>query len=190
MHLNFLAHIFLSGDNDQIKIGNYIGDFVKGNQLNNYPIGIRNGIILHRRIDHFTDNHPIVLESKKRLRPTYRHYAPVIVDMYYDHLLAANWVDYSKLELKKFTTDFYDLAWSKSDVLPDTVINLLTHMSSTDWLYNYKYIAGLQKAMTGMSKRTKFESRMEESVKDLEKDYELFLQEFQQFFPELIAFCK
>ncbi len=188
--MNFLAHLFLSGNDDDIKIGNYIGDFVKGNQLNKYPKGIRDGILLHRKIDHFTDNHPVVLESKKRLRPRYRHYAPVIVDMYYDHFLAANWKDYSYLELKQFTSGFYDLAWSKSDLLPDQVIHLLTHMSSTDWLFHYKDLEGIDRALKGMARRTKFHSGMDEAVRELEQSYQLFLNEFQQFFPELMNYCR
>ncbi len=188
--MNFLAHIFLSGNNDDLKIGNYIGDFVKGNQLNDFSKQIRNGIVLHRKIDLFTDTHPTVLKSKIRLRPKYRHYSPVIVDMYYDHFLAANWRDYSNVELKQFTTDFYSLAWSKSEALPGKVVNLLTHMSSTDWLYNYKETEGLDRALKGLSRRTQFKSGMENAVKDLEENYDSFLTEFRAFFPELIKHCK
>ncbi len=184
-----MAHIFLSGEDDDIKIGNYIGDFVKGNQINNFPEKIRNGILLHRQIDHFTDTHPTVLESKKRLRPRYRHYSPVIVDMYYDHFLAANWNDYSEVELKQFTSQFYKLVWSRSDSLPDQVINLLTHMTSTDWLFHYKDLGGIDKALKGMSRRTKFNSGMAGAIEDLKEDYHLFLTEFQSFFPELIRHC-
>ena len=90
--MNFLAHAYLSGDNPKILVGNFIGDFVKGSDLRErYDSSIAYGIELHRMIDTFTDSHPVVMNSKIRLRETYRHYAPVIVDMYYDHFLAAGW---------------------------------------------------------------------------------------------------
>lgn len=187
--LNFLAHLFLSGDDDDLKIGNYIGDFVKGNQLKKFPERIQKGIVMHRRIDEFTDNHPVVLQSKLRLRPKYRHYSPVIVDMFYDHYLAANWSDYSSHDLKGYTTGFYKMARLRSDEFPERVIDLLNHMSATDWLYHYKEIEGIGRALSGMARRTKFDSGMENSVEDLIEGYDNFLQEFQSFFPELIEYC-
>src|SRR4051812_44429809 len=108
--MNFLAHLYLSGDNDYVKLGNFIGDFVKGRNLNEqFPSGIARGIRLHRAIDEFTDSHPIVKKSKDRLRPAYRHYAPVIVDVFYDHFLARNWTRYSDTALADYAEQTYDL---------------------------------------------------------------------------------
>jgi acyl carrier protein phosphodiesterase len=90
--MNFLAHLHLSGNNPNIMLGNFMGDFVKGKSYRQqYEPEIIKGIELHRSIDEFTDSHPVVTESKNRLRPTYRHYSGVIVDVFYDHFLAANW---------------------------------------------------------------------------------------------------
>ena len=83
--MNFLAHIYLSGEDTPLMIGNFIGDFVKGNEYKNFPADIQNGVLLHREIDSYTDSHEIVLESKKRLREKYRHYSGVITDIFYDH---------------------------------------------------------------------------------------------------------
>ena len=98
--MNFLAHIYLSGDNEELKIGNFIADSVKGKQYLEYPPGIIDGIVLHRAIDTFTDTHPIVSRSVERLFERYGHYSRVIVDILYDHFLAANWKDYSDIPLK------------------------------------------------------------------------------------------
>ena len=101
--MNFLAHLYLSGDNEQIIVGNFIGDFVKGrNALQTFDPTIALGIELHRAIDQFTDTHPVVRSSKDRLRPKYRHYAGVIVDIFYDHFLARKWNDYHKTPLPEF----------------------------------------------------------------------------------------
>src|SRR5690349_12341831 len=99
--MNFLAHIFLSGDDPEIMVGNFIGDFVKGRNLDDrFSSGIVKGIELHRAIDEYTDSHPVVAQSKNRLRPKYRHYAPVIVDVFYDHFLAKNWKNYHPTSLE------------------------------------------------------------------------------------------
>lgn len=183
--MNFLAHLYLSGNNDSLKIGNFIGDFVKGNQISSHPKDIQKGIILHRKIDEYTDTHPIVLESKKRLRPKYRHYSPVIVDMFYDHFLAKNWTRYSDQHLKDFTGGFYRMAQKKSQLLPDKAVFVLHHMSKTDWLYNYQFIEGIDRALSGMVKRTKFESGMEHASNDLRNNYSAFEEEFEKFFQNI-----
>lgn len=183
--MNFLAHLLLSGENEKVRIGNFIGDFVKGNKFDNYDDQIQLGIRLHREIDSFTDAHPIVLLSKTRLREKYRHYAPVIVDVYYDHFLAKNWNDFSQIDLKKFTQKFYETIASYSTVVPEAVNNMMVYMREQNWLYNYQFIDGLDRALTGMSQRTKFDSKMEMAAESLKENYADFENEFNLFFPEL-----
>ena len=110
--------------------------------------------------------------------------------MYYDHFLAANWMKYSGQDLKAYTTEFYDIAWKNEEVLPDKAIHLLTHMSATDWLYHYQKFEGLHQALSGMSRRTKFNSGMENAIEDLKDHYHLYENEFHSFFPDLIAHCQ
>jgi acyl carrier protein phosphodiesterase len=93
--MNFLAHIYLSGDNDLLKIGNFMADSIRGHHYEDYPTEIRKGILLHRAIDSFTDMHPIYRQSKHRLHEKYGHYSGVIMDIFYDHFLAKNWNKYS-----------------------------------------------------------------------------------------------
>ncbi len=183
--MNFLAHLHLSGDNDKVKIGNFIGDFVKGNQIVDYDQEIQFGIRLHREIDSFTDAHPVVLKSKKRLRPSFGHYSPVIVDVFYDHFLARNWSAFSTTDLKDFTQQFYNMIAGYSSVIPHAVNQMLFYMSKKNWLYNYQFVDGIDRALTGMSKRTKFDSKMEVAAVSLQENYTEFESEFTQFFPEL-----
>jgi len=188
--MNFLAHLYLSGDDDFIGIGNFIGDFVKGSEFNNYSPKIQQGIKLHRSIDNFTDTHPIVQESKNKLRKKYRHYAGVIVDIYYDHFLAVHWLKYHNLPLRDYVNNQYDLLTINEELLPKKTRQMLPFMISHDWLYNYQYFEGIQQVMYGMSRRTKFNSLMEESVVELKQYYNLFEEEFFTFFPELIGHSK
>lgn len=186
--MNFLAHLFLSGDDDELKVGNFIGDSVKGRDLSAYPTRVQDGIRLHRNIDSYTDTHHIVMKSKLRLRPKYHKYAPVIIDMFYDHFLASLWRDYSKITLEQFIQESYDLLNSKIDIMPERTQFMLPYMIKGNWLLGYKDLVGLDRSLTGMSKRSSFKSNMENATGDLEQDYEMYKQEFQAFFPDLIAF--
>ncbi len=189
--MNFLAHVHLSADDEQLMIGNFIGDFVKGGSLEGrYTPQIIKGIELHRAIDHFTDNHDVVQASKNRLRPKYRHYSGVIVDMYYDHFLSKNWEAYHHLPLSAFVNQFYSLLQSNEHLLPAGVLRMMPYMIRGNWLVNYSKTEGIDRALTGMSRRTTFDSKMDEATQDLVKNYESFEEEFKLFFPSLKQFSE
>ena len=183
--MNFLAHVYLSGENKEVMVGNFIGDFVKGNQMNLFDLQVRAGIILHRSIDAYTDSHPVVTKSKSRLRKKYRHYAGVIVDVFYDHFLAANWKDYHHTELVDYTHQTYSILLDHGDILPQRVHYMLGYMMEQNWLLSYSEIDGIGKALSGLSRRTRFNSKMNESVIDLEAYYDEFESEFREFFEDL-----
>ena len=184
--MNFLAHIYLSQGDEKTMIGNFIGDFVKGNQLLNFEKEVKDGILLHREIDRFTDDHPVVLESKKRLWEKYHHYSPVIVDVYYDHFLAANWSEYHDEPLKAFTESIYELLEKNQAMLPERVIRMLHYMKKDNWLFHYQSVEGIRQTLTGMSRRTRFKSSLEKAHEDLKSDYQSFKGDFESFFPELV----
>jgi acyl carrier protein phosphodiesterase len=184
--MNFLAHLYLSGSSPEVRVGNFMGDFVRGRDLaDRYPRDVVKGILLHRTIDEFTDKHPIVKQSKDRLRPKYRHYAPVIVDIYYDHFLAINWHLYHADLLPDFADECYDSICKSEPILPEQVKWMLPHMINGNWLVNYGRIDGIQRALSGITRRSKFDSKMNEAVVELENFYKEFDTEFQEFFPLL-----
>lgn len=187
--MNFLAHIYLSRESDKITVGNFIGDFVKGNKINDFDSDIKKGIQFHRAIDRFTDTHPIVRESKIRLRPEFRHYSPVIVDIFYDHFLAKDWLKFSKIPLMKFTKDFYQMMETFKTAVPPGVNHMLRYMKRDNWLYHYHLIEGVHRTLAGMARRTTFESKMEDATKNLEENYEKYQDEFHRFFPHLQKHC-
>jgi acyl carrier protein phosphodiesterase len=188
--MNFLAHAYLSGTNPKILTGNFIADFVKGKQaLKAFDHDIAKGIELHRLIDEFTDGHTVVQESKKRLRPKYRHYSAVIVDVFYDHFLASNWAVYHPQPLENFAADVYRTIGAFDDIVPAGIKHMMPYMIRGNWLVNYGKMEGIGRALTGMSRRTPYESKMDESIHDLSRDYDLYKLEFEAFFPELRALC-
>ena len=189
--MNFLAHLYLSGDNTSVMLGNFIGDFVKGkNLIEKVGSEMAKGIELHREIDFFTDQHPIVRESKKRLRPKYRHYSGVIVDVFYDHYLAKNWNDYHHQLLPDYADRVYNLIQKNNALLPERVNMMMPYMIKGNWLVNYATLDGIHRALSGMTRRTPYESKMDESISDLKENYEEFKTEFITFFPELRKHCK
>ncbi len=188
--MNYLAHVYLSHNNEDLMIGNFIADHVKGKAIMDFSDEIRAGIVLHRAIDQFTDSHPVFLKSKMRLANNYRKYAGVIVDMFYDHFLAANWDDYSDEGLEEYTKRNYKILMKKFIILPRKTKYILPFMAKSNWLMNYGSFEGLHRALSGMAKRTPYESRMEKATVDLKIDYELYKQEFREFFPEVINFSK
>jgi acyl carrier protein phosphodiesterase len=184
--MNFLAHLYLSGENPKIMAGNFMGDFVKGRaSLQKLDPELVRGVELHRAIDHFTDHHPVVSQSKDRLRPTYRHYAGVIVDVLYDHYLARHWQKYHHTPLEDFAAHVYTTMQAQQHLLPPGLQQMLPYMIRGNWLVGYSHIEGIQRTLTGMSRRTSHESRMDEAVNDLRKYYKEFEHEFESFFPDL-----
>ncbi len=188
--MNYLAHLYLAGENNNLIIGNFIADHIKGNGIHLYSESIRRGILMHRAIDKFTDNHVIVKQSIGRLRPNYHKYSGVVVDMFYDHFLATGWNEYSKMNLHAFTNSRYDLLFQNFNILPVRSQRILPHMARHNWLMSYAGFEGLEQALTGMSHRTTFVSKMEHAVNDLRNSYDYFRNEFREYFPQLRNFVE
>jgi acyl carrier protein phosphodiesterase len=189
--MNFLAHQYLSGDNTDLMVGNFIADFVKGRMaLQAFDKEIIKGIELHRAIDEFTDTHSIVTQSKNRLRPKYRHYSGVIVDVFYDHFLARNWETYHKTSLTDFAAHVYRTITGYDSILPEDVKRMLPYMIKGNWLVNYSKTEGIHRALSGMASRSPYASKMDEAVQDLVLSYDEFQKEFETFFPQLETFAK
>jgi acyl carrier protein phosphodiesterase len=183
--MNILAHLFLSGDSDQVMIGNLITDFVKGEKAESYQRNVYLGILLHREIDVFTDRHQQFAESKQRLWQRHRHYSSVIVDIFYDHFLAKNWQEYSITPLEDFACHAYSTIQRFDKILPRKAKQVLPHMIANNWLVNYGKLEGVNRAMLGMARRASFPSEMGSATEDLQKDYQSFENDFRRFFPDL-----
>ncbi len=188
--MNFLSHLYLSGNSEGLLIGNFIADSVKGSDYKFFSTPIQQGIVLHRKIDSFTDSHEIVEQSKQRLREKYRKYASVIVDVYYDHFLAKNWHLYSNESLKTYVQKIYLLIQKNNDILPLKSAQFTKYMLHHNILEAYSELDGINRVLQGMAHRASFESNMEKAIVDLQEHFLLFENEFKLFFPELQLFVK
>ena len=183
--MNFLAHIYLSGDNDLVKIGNFMADNIPGNKYEHFPPDVQKGILLHRAIDSYTDAHPVFRKGTKRLHPVYHHYAGVIMDMFYDHFLAKNWTSYSSTPLEEYTAGFYHILEANYDILTEKTKGMMPYMITYNWLASYASLDGIERILTQMDNRTKNRSGMRNSVKELKEHYTVFEKEFTEFFADL-----
>ncbi len=188
--MNFLAHLYLSENNKDILIGNFISDAIKGNKYKSYPPEIQAGILLHREIDTYTDTHSIVRKSKRRLNKRYNHYSGVVIDIFYDHFLAKNWKNYSEIPLELYAENIYAFFQNNITLLPNEVQNFLPSMIQYNWLVNYASKEGIHRILTGMDRRTNEISKMKYAVEDLKLHYHKFESDFTLFFKDLITFTQ
>lgn len=188
--LNYLAHLYLSQHSEELIIGNFIADAVKGNTYKNYSEGISKGILMHRNIDSFTDNNPITERSKIKLREKFQKFSGIIVDVYYDHFLAIKWENFSKLKLQDFANKIYALVEKNKNILPQESMYFSEYMIQNNILFNYSKIEGIEKVFRGMAHRSKYPSGMEDAAFFLKENYSDFEKDFDEFFPQIIEYTK
>lgn len=194
--MNHLAHFFLSGKDEDITIGNFIADFISNKEVDNYTEGVQKGIRLHREIDAFTDAHDVVKQSTKRLHPYHHKYSPVIVDIYYDFLLAKNWNTFTQnthiegVSIRDFTHKMYSLLKARRHKLPQKLMQRLDHMIADDWLMKYTTYEGLNAAFNRIEKYAAFPGNFGNAALHLEMFLADFDQEFNAFFPDLVQYVK
>lgn len=187
--MNFLAHAHLSGKNSDLLVGNLIADSVKGNQIALFPEKVAQGIMLHRQIDTFTDAHPSVRNSKSTIRKQSGKYSGVVVDIFYDHFLARKWSRFSETPLDQFTVSVYHELGNHSYLLPARVKRILPYMVAQNWLNSYANLMDLRRIFYGMDRRTNLRSGMSRAVEILETHYDSLEKDFEDFYPEMIAFA-
>jgi acyl carrier protein phosphodiesterase len=188
--VNFLAHVFLSGGDFPVAVGNLIADQVKGYEVQSFPLKVQKGIHLHRAIDHFTDTHPCFKACATELFPSYRHYSRVIVDMYFDHFLAVHWNSYHPIPLTEFSNLFFDELNQSEIEFSEKLNRFITALITYNWFEQYKTIEGLGMILAQMDKRTRFNSNLAGSTTELIEKYSYFEDHFLNFMNPLIVFSK
>ncbi len=181
-----MAHAHLSGNREHVLAGNLMGDAVKGKGWMAFGPGIREGILLHRYIDDFTDKHPLVRESKALVRPWFGLYSGVVTDLYFDHFLAAGWDRYCPTGLLEFTRHVYWVLARHFTLLPVKVKRILPFMVAQNWLHGYASPGELERIFYNMDRRTGFRSGMKNAVDVLERNYHPLQENFLQFYPQLM----
>ncbi|PKP09131.1 MAG: DUF479 domain-containing protein [Bacteroidetes bacterium HGW-Bacteroidetes-4] len=183
--MNVLAHLYLSRTIDESMLGNFMGDFVKGNQLNLYPESIRQGIILHRQIDSITDRHDSHKQSRDRFREKYRLHSGIVVDIIYDHFLARHWETYHHETLHDFAQQVYAYIKQNDSRLPERLKEMAGFMIRNNWLELYATSKGIEWVLSGMAHRTSVPNEVAFAMAVLKKDYKQLNNEFEMVFTTL-----
>ena len=188
--MNFLAHLYLSGESEKIMLGNFMADYVKGRKHENYKAEIQKGILLHRSIDSYTDTHPLVSQSGQYFRNVYRKYAGVITDVVYDHFLAKNWEMYHKQPLTLFVSHCHEVLVKNYLVLPRQVKMFLPFLIKSRRLETYAEIEGLRTALNIMVRYTSLPDKTDLAIDILLENYDALEREFHSFMREIIAYIE
>jgi acyl carrier protein phosphodiesterase len=192
--VNWLAHLFLSENDVEMRLGNILADIVKGKARQQLNSEIQRGIECHQIIDRFTDNHPIFKHSQQRFDSQYRRFSGVLVDIFYDHFLAKNWTDYTDMTLDEFTTEIYTSFQAYPGDIPCMVRQFIGRIAAEDWLGSYRDIDGVEKSLlrisNRLSRRFKKPFMLNQAVEELTNNYDELEQDFQNFFPELNLYVK
>jgi acyl carrier protein phosphodiesterase len=188
--MNYLAHLYLVENTPESLVGAMLGDFIKGAAKNNYSPIIQRNIELHRRIDSFTDAHPIVRASKGVFAPERRRFAGVLLDIFFDHYLAKHWNSFSQIDLPAFTTNVYAVLHDHHELLPEKLQRMLPFMHAEDWLGSYSRIEWIEVTLQRMARRLSRGELLANSGEELRRNYETFEAGFLAFFPELVGYVK
>jgi acyl carrier protein phosphodiesterase len=185
--MNWLAHLYLSEPTPAFRLGNLLPDLASAAELVHLPPEYQAGIRCHRRIDAFTDAHPIFRRSIARLGPPFRRFGGVLVDIFYDHVLAREWPSFATTPLPEFAAEVYasfDAQWSQ---VPVDARDRLQAMREADWICSYRDVAGITEALTRIGARLRRPTDLAASIPILEREYQGFRADFEEFFPQLIA---
>lgn len=187
--MNFLAHILLSGDDDDILVGNFMGDFIKGSSWKQLPEKVAHGALLHRFIDHETDNHPVSFQLRAYLHPVVGKYASVALDMLFDHILASDFQRYSSQPLREYAIEAYQRLESRRAVMPPVCSYLFDRMKTDDWLTSYATYEGLERAMMRLEQRIGRPVGFDRVKEVFEAENSRLVNGFHLIFPELQRCC-
>ena len=187
--MNFLAHLFLSGEKDGVIMGDFVGDFVKGrltdektaNWNPEYVVGLK----LHRFIDMFTDSHPVVREAKAKNAETYGRISGIILDIYFDYFLARYFDEFSTESLWVYSHRLYSVIEKNGYLIPEAMVPMARGMIRQDWLNSYESLEGIDLTFERMSRRAAFMVLIKDAGQELRKNEEFYFDKFRIFFPEL-----
>ena len=186
--MNYLAHVFLSGDNEEIAVGNFIGDYIKGENFKKYSESVKKGILLHRDIDLYTDRNKTVKKSKSLLKKKFGKYSGIIVDIFYDHFLTKNWHKFSSQSLKDFTQSFHNILNKYFEILPEEVKKFVPSFIDNNWIKTYESVEGMEIVLKRMSQVTTLPDETDYAINVLRNNYNEIEDDFLNYFPELTRY--
>ena len=187
--MNYLAHAYLSFENEPILIGNMISDFVKGKQKFTFPEKVQKGIMFHRMIDIFTDAHAATKKAKDIFKPHAHRYEGAFVDVIYDHFLAVDETEFPLNKLEYFANKIYHVLKTNETILPVRFRNMLPYMINQNWLLNYRFTWGIENSFEGIFRRATYLEKNNDIFECFTNNYEPLQHCYKEFFPAVKDFA-
>jgi len=189
--MNFLAHALIAGDAEADRIGGLMGDFIKGPLPAGLPPDLASGVALHRAIDSFADRHPAFIASRARVSPLRRRVSGVLVDLFYDHLLARDWGDFGPGALEHYSAQLYASLDEFADALPEKALDVAARMRAHDWLSAYRRVEAVGEAIDRMAVyRLHRANTLGGGIEEFLADPQGFADDFRSFLPDVLAFAE
>jgi acyl carrier protein phosphodiesterase len=187
--MNHLAHALLSGDQPDRILGGMLGDFVHGHVPTELRPGVQAGLRLHRAIDVFTDSHPAVVLLRSQFAPPYRRFAGIIIDVWFDHLLARNFAQWSAAPLQQFSDDLNALLLQHANELPEALRRFAAFMRAQDLPRAYVERATLMQVFAGLSARFSRANPLASALEETARLEGVLAEAFAAFFPDLVRYA-
>ena len=188
--MNHLAHALLAARTESSIFGSLLGDFVKGELRNQYDAETLAGIRLHRAIDSFTDAHPLVIRSRRRLRPPFRRYSGILVDLFYDHFLARNWSEYADESLPAFADRVHGLLAARRSEIPERMRRFAEYLVRENLFTAYRSRAGIDRALAGVAGKLTRANPLARGGEELRREYDALADDFRRYFPEVLQYAR
>lgn len=184
--MNYLAHSALSGQVDLFTVGNFIADHVRGTDLSRYPPQIAQGIRFHRMIDQKFDNHKSIIELRTNFPQGHRRYSGIILDMWFDHLLAKHWQDFYSTPLSAFQTSIANLLQQNNQVIPNSQRRFIDYFISQELFVKYQSQAAIKTNILLMSQRLSCPEQFIAAFQFFENSSIDVSETFQKVFPDMM----
>ena len=189
--MNYLAHIYLARHSDRAMLGAMLGDFVRADFAGKYGAEMETEILIHRKVDAYTDSHPVVKAAREKFESGRRRFAGIVLDVFYDHALAQNWSSYCGIPLDDFIGDFYRALLENRALLPQRLAEIVPMIVDENWLGSYRDIAGFETTVRRISRRlSRNGDLVRDGLLDVRENYAFLCDGFDEFFPQLIRFAE
>lgn len=188
--MNHLAHFLLAQGKPHLEVGAFLGDYIKGSLDGQYPRKIEDGIRLHRKIDAFTDKHPVIRQSCSRIDPPLRRYAPIMIDVFFDHFLAKHWLSYGRCALHTFSEGIFATLESSADIMPTRAREVARRMKQHQVLSAYADASFLVPVLNRLSQRLKRDNPLADGFTQFENNQSELELDFANFFPDVMVYAR
>ena len=184
--MNHFAHLVLSQPTVESTVGNLLGDFARGVDTDSLPAPVRAGLLNHRAVDRFTDNHPIVQEMRQSFSRRRRRFAGIALDIYFDHLLLQNWDRFERRPLDDLIGAFYQRMQDGQELMPGADMRRVTRrMVDYDWFGSYRELDAVAESLDRVAARIRFNNRFDNAIEELRRNQRSIERGFLEFYPDL-----